>query len=80
MRVGPDFDVGRGQLTGANWRLPGETDLAALRDRLVDATAKGEAVPVEVEMSDNPLDRHTVIVNPSQAHSVLLAEPPEPDE
>ena len=74
LRVDPDFDHATQQLTGANWRLPGDTDMSALRDRLLEAAKDGEAVALEVEMSDDPRNRQTVIVNPSSARSILLAE------
>jgi len=80
LRVNPGWDPNAGQLTGANYRLPADANLDSLRDLLLDAMNRGEAMSVSVELGDNPLYRYTVVINASQVHSALIAETPEPDE
>lgn len=73
LRPNPDADAG-GNLTGPNWRLPATTDLEGLVHRLEDAISKGEAVTVDVEMSDDPRTRAKLVLNGARLDSAIVAE------
>lgn len=53
-------------LTGnQNLRLPADTDLGELRQRLDAVTAGSPGIQVTVEMNDDPLQRMQARVNPT---------------
>jgi hypothetical protein len=80
LRCDPGFDpTGGGNLSGVNYRLPADTDLAALTARIEQAMGDGQGVTVVVESEDDPLSNHRVIINCATVRSVLIAETPEPD-
>ncbi|HEX5714165.1 MAG TPA: hypothetical protein VFX85_12710 [Solirubrobacterales bacterium] len=80
LRIQPDNDPQTGQLTGVNLRLPADADLKKVEADIAEAFAKGTAVSVAVEMSDNPLQRFRAIINGKTATHVLLAETAEQGE
>jgi hypothetical protein len=63
--------------TGANWRLPAETDLEALADRLKVALNAGIVETVTVELWDNPLTRGELLVNGAVVATALAVELPD---
>jgi hypothetical protein len=71
--------MGGGNLSGVNYRLPADTDLASLTARIEQAMGEGQGVTVVVELEDNPLSNHRVVINCATVRSVLIAEMPEPD-
>ncbi len=49
-----------------NRRLPAETDVDQLQDRLAAAYATSSLARVTFELDDTPLGRSTLVVNPRQ--------------
>jgi len=61
------------------WRLPSDTDLVELGERLEVAMEAGTPVRVRVEIQDNPLGSGTVIVHAGKVWAIVLVDRPEPD-
>ena len=80
MRVNPDWDPATESLTGANWRLPESTDVAALAQQIADllgADGKGSLmVTIEAGTTDAPAGG-MVFLNGAQIHSISLVTLPE---
>lgn len=62
------------EASGANFRLPTETDLDRLRADISMAFDEGEAISIEIEMNDDPTNNGTLILNGKAAPFVALAE------
>ena len=68
-----------GDPTAANWRLPSETNVDELTDRLKIAMTAGTVETVVVEMGDDPLTRADLLVNGRVVASATVVELPEPE-
>ena len=79
LRIDPDTDPATGKLTGANYRLPAETEIHMLLEDLVECLRDGGSLTVKVEMSDDPRNAAFVIINGSTVRQVLVGETPEPE-
>jgi hypothetical protein len=78
LRIDPDLDAQSGRLTGANYRLPADTDINGLITDLVEILGHGGSLTVTVEMSDDPRNVAFVVINGSTVRHVLVGETPEP--
>ena len=61
-----------------NWRLPAETDVDALHERIRSAMREGAVIEVEGELGDAPLERTSMLLNGraiATANVVELSEP-----
>lgn len=64
--------------TASNWRLPAETDLAALHESIRQAMIDGAVLEIEVEMGDDPLHRSKLLMNGSALGNAIVVEIAEP--
>jgi hypothetical protein len=58
-----------------NWRLPADTDVDGLRNRLRTAMEKGQVIDVQVEMNNDPRATAPVLIN---GNNLLVYDLPEP--
>jgi hypothetical protein len=64
-------------VTTGSWRLPAETDIAQLTNRLQTAMETGTVERVAVELNDNPLTRGDLLFNGAVIASAVVVELPE---
>jgi hypothetical protein len=60
-----------------NWRLPAETDMDNLNQRISNAFAKGLPLEVPVELGDDPRARTVLTINTARVKWIAAIETPE---
>jgi len=63
---------------GDNWRLPADTDLSDLADRIMTTMAEGGVLDVRVEFGDTPLGSSRAFINTRNVRMLCAVETPEP--
>ncbi len=66
-----------GSDTRFNWRLPADTDVGELTERLKTAMETGAVERVAIEMNDDPLNRAELLVNGGVVGCAVVVELPE---
>jgi hypothetical protein len=63
--------------TTANWRLPADSDVEAITERLKTAMETGTVERITVEMNDDPLNQAELLVNGNVVACAAVVELPE---
>ena len=66
-----------GTATTVNWRLPADSDVGEITERLKTAMETGTVERVTIEMNDDPLNRAELLVNGSVVACAAVVELPE---